>query len=62
MNVTGGRKIPYHTVHGNVSFRDVTFSYPSRPEHVMSSLLELKRDSIKFIATYVITFQSISNC
>lgn len=28
----GGNKIPYHSLKGNIEFKDVTFSYPTRPE------------------------------
>lgn len=29
--LTGGKKIPYHTLMGSIQFTDVTFSYPTRP-------------------------------
>lgn len=30
----GKETIPYHSLKGNVEFKDVTFSYPTRPQHV----------------------------
>lgn len=31
--VTGGDKIPFHSLMGDIKFKNVTFSYPSRPDH-----------------------------
>ena len=40
MPLTGGKKIPYHSMVGNVEFSGVTFNYPTRHEHVgISSLI-----------------------
>lgn len=38
----GGQKIPYHTLHGDLEFRNVTFSYPTRPRHTVLSEFNLK--------------------
>lgn len=35
----GGNKIPYHSLKGNIEFKDVTFSYPTRPEIVSIPVL-----------------------
>ncbi|KAJ4434860.1 hypothetical protein ANN_23431 [Periplaneta americana] len=32
MPITGGKKIPYHTLIADVTFNNVTFSYPTRPQ------------------------------
>ena len=37
--LTGGKKIPYHSIMGNVEFSDVTFNYPTRHEQVQFLLL-----------------------
>ena len=29
-----GIKIPYHSLHGEVEFKNVNFSYPTRKDHV----------------------------
>ena len=34
MKMTGGNKIPYHSMIGDIEFKDVNFSYPTRPDHV----------------------------
>ncbi|XP_077868324.1 mitochondrial potassium channel ATP-binding subunit-like, partial [Saccoglossus kowalevskii] len=31
MSITGGKIIPYHSLLANVEFKNVTFSYPTRP-------------------------------
>ncbi|XP_068082145.1 mitochondrial potassium channel ATP-binding subunit isoform X2 [Anabrus simplex] len=32
MPITGGKKIPFHSMLGDVKFNNVTFSYPTRPQ------------------------------
>lgn len=34
LTLYGKQTIPYHSLKGNVEFKDVTFSYPTRPQHV----------------------------
>lgn len=41
-----GVKIPYHTLHGEVEFKNVHFAYPTRKEHV--SLTDVN-NSIEYI-------------
>jgi ATP-binding cassette subfamily B (MDR/TAP) protein 8 len=36
MPITGGKKIPYHSLIADVSFNNVTFAYPTRPQQVSS--------------------------
>lgn len=36
MPITGGKKIPYHSLVGDVTFNNVTFAYPTRPQQVSS--------------------------
>ena len=31
MEMSGGDIIPYHSMHGEVTFKDVSFTYPTRP-------------------------------
>ena len=42
MPLEGGKKIPYHALFGDVEFRDVTFTYPSRPQQVVLDNFSLK--------------------
>lgn len=30
----GGKVIPYHSLMGNIEFKNVSFSYPTRPDQV----------------------------
>lgn len=34
MALQGGDIIPLNTLKGDIEFKDVAFSYPSRPQHV----------------------------
>lgn len=34
MNLQGGDIIPYHSLKGNIEFKNVTFAYPTRPQQV----------------------------
>ena len=42
MPLEGGKKIPYHSLFGDVEFRDITFTYPSRPQQVVLDHFSLK--------------------
>lgn len=39
MDTSGKRTIKYHEFHGDIEFKDVTFSYPTRPEAVTCLIL-----------------------
>ena len=34
MPMKGGLTIPYHSIRGNINFKNVSFTYPTRPEQV----------------------------
>lgn len=42
MSLQGGITIPYQELKGDIEFKDVVFSYPSRPQHVSTSIVLLK--------------------
>ena len=47
-----GIKIPYHSLHGEVEFKNVNFSYPTRKDHVScntDSLLLFFVDVMSFL-------------
>ncbi|KAI0227694.1 Mitochondrial potassium channel ATP-binding subunit [Lamellibrachia satsuma] len=35
MATSGGKQIPFHSLVGNIEFRDVTFTYPARPNQMV---------------------------
>ncbi|KAK7476898.1 hypothetical protein BaRGS_00031837 [Batillaria attramentaria] len=35
VQLSGGKTIPYHALLGSIQFKDVTFSYPTRPEQIV---------------------------
>jgi hypothetical protein len=37
MPIIGGKKIPYHSLVADITFKNVTFAYPTRPQQVSSS-------------------------
>lgn len=39
MDMSGNKIIKYHEFHGDIEFKDVTFSYPTRPESVSTFIL-----------------------
>ncbi|CAB3387082.1 Hypothetical predicted protein [Cloeon dipterum] len=48
--LTGGKKIPYHSLFGDVSFENVTFSYPTREGQPVLKDFSLKVPAGKVIA------------
>ena len=42
IRTSGGKKIPYHSFFGDIEFRNVSFTYPTRPEQVVIDNLSLK--------------------
>lgn len=50
MNLTGGEIIPYHSLRGDIVFKDVDFAYPSRPEHVVLDKFNLEVPAGKTVA------------
>ncbi|XP_021917196.1 ATP-binding cassette sub-family B member 8, mitochondrial isoform X2 [Zootermopsis nevadensis] len=50
MPVTGGKKIPHHSLIGDVSFNDVTFAYPTRPQQVVLKNFNLHIPAGKTVA------------
>ena len=38
----GGETIPYHSLFGDIEFRDVDFTYPTRPDQAILSNFSLK--------------------
>ena len=52
MPIKGGKKIPYHSLFGDVEFRDITFTYPSRPQQVV-----LDHFSLKVPAGHMVLYQ-----
>ncbi|XP_069672760.1 mitochondrial potassium channel ATP-binding subunit isoform X1 [Periplaneta americana] len=50
MPITGGKKIPYHTLIADVTFNNVTFSYPTRPQQVVLRNFNLHLPAGKTVA------------
>lgn len=50
MPLTGGKKIPYHSLFGDVSFENVTFSYPAREGQCVLKDFSLKIPAGKVVA------------
>lgn len=48
--ITGGKKIPYHSMIGDIAFENVTFSYPTRPEQTILKEFSLDIKAGKMIA------------
>jgi ABC-type glutathione transport system ATPase component len=48
--LTGGKKIPYHMLYGDVSFENVTFSYPAREGQCVLKDFSLKIPAGKVVA------------
>ncbi|XP_071943664.1 mitochondrial potassium channel ATP-binding subunit-like isoform X1 [Antedon mediterranea] len=40
--ITGGKKIAYHSLRGEIEFRDICFRYPTRPDQEILTHLDLK--------------------
>ena len=63
MKMTGGKKIPYHSMIGDIEFKDVNFSYPTRPDHVCCIIASVKfiivQKKIIFTLPYVVSIGSI---
>lgn len=49
-NLNGTVKIPFHSLLGEINFRNVSFSYPSRPDQVVIDKMNLKIEAGKTIA------------
>ncbi|XP_078656039.1 mitochondrial potassium channel ATP-binding subunit-like [Branchiostoma floridae x Branchiostoma belcheri] len=47
---TGGQKIPFHSLFGTVEFKDVSFSYPTRPDQLVLDNFNLKLPPCKVVA------------
>lgn len=50
MKLKGGDHIPYHSFKGDIEFKDVVFTYPSRPEQIVLNKFNLKVPAGKTIA------------
>ncbi|XP_050352155.1 mitochondrial potassium channel ATP-binding subunit [Nymphalis io] len=50
MDTSGTKTIKYHEFHGDIEFKDVTFSYPTRPEAVVLNNFNLKIPAGKTVA------------
>ncbi|RZF41361.1 hypothetical protein LSTR_LSTR000075 [Laodelphax striatellus] len=48
--ISGGSTIPYHSLIANVEFKDVSFSYPTRPEQVILKNFNLSLPAGKTVA------------
>ena len=48
--IEGGKKIPFHSLFGNISFHHVSFSYPTRKEHKVLSDFSLNIPGGKIVA------------
>ncbi|QQP35441.1 ATP-binding cassette sub-family B member 8 mitochondrial [Caligus rogercresseyi] len=48
--LTGGEKIPYHSFFGDIQFKNVSFSYPTRPEQVVLQDFSLRIPPSKSVA------------
>nr|QST14983.1 ABCB8 protein [Diaphanosoma celebensis] len=46
----GGRKIPFHSLMGDIEFRNVSFAYPSRPEQTILNDFSLKIPGGRMVA------------
>ena len=45
----GTVKIPFHSLLGEINFRNVSFSYPSRPDQVVIDKMNLKIEAGKTV-------------
>ncbi|PNF13674.1 ATP-binding cassette sub-family B member 8, mitochondrial [Cryptotermes secundus] len=50
MPIKGGKKIPYHSLVGDVTFNNVTFAYPTRPQQVVLKNFNLYLPAGKTVA------------
>lgn len=50
LTLYGKQTIPYHSLKGNVEFKDVTFSYPTRPQHDVLKNFNLQIPAGKTVA------------
>ncbi|XP_055327553.1 mitochondrial potassium channel ATP-binding subunit-like [Paramacrobiotus metropolitanus] len=50
MEHQGGKRIPYHSLDGTVSFHGVSFAYPTRPDHPVLKSLNLRIPAGKVVA------------
>ncbi|XP_040577722.1 mitochondrial potassium channel ATP-binding subunit [Lepeophtheirus salmonis] len=48
--ISGGVKIPYHSFFGDVEFKNITFSYPTRPEQAVLKDFSLRIPPSKTVA------------
>ena len=48
--LTGGKTIPYHSFHGNVTFKDVNFTYPTRPNQQILKNFSLSLPAGRMVA------------
>lgn len=48
--VKGGKKIPYHTLMGNIEFNNVTFAYPTRSDQVVLKNFSLRIPAGRVVA------------
>ena len=39
---SGGKTIPYHSFFGDIEFKNVSFTYPTRPDQIVIDNLSLK--------------------
>lgn len=48
--ISGGKRIPYHSLFGDINFNNVTFRYPSRPEQVVLENFTIHFEKGKMLA------------
>ena len=50
IQVTGGQKIPFHSLAGSVEFKSVKFTYPTRPDHIVLNDFNLEIPAGRIVA------------
>ena len=50
IQVTGGQKIPFHSLAGSVEFKSVKFTYPTRPRHTVLNDFNLEIPAGRIVA------------
>jgi len=50
IKVTGGQKIPFHSLAGSVEFKSVKFTYPTRPDHIVLNDFNLEIPAGRIVA------------
>jgi len=50
IQVTGGQKIPFHSLAGSVEFQSVKFTYPTRPQQTVLNDFNLEIPAGRVVA------------